>query len=126
MAFGHIWQPSFFLSCIQHLHVSISLYVSNPLYAGSNPSSNFNSISSQAGIIYLNKFASSVYCYGLKKIKIFYSILIFAVAATKSLSGFATGRERGGWLEVHMNLMPPGVTNISFFSILWAFRAASS
>ncbi len=67
-----------------------------PSICSSNPSSNFNSISSQAGIIYLNKLASSVYCYGWKKIKLFYYFQIFAVTAAESLPGFATGRERGG------------------------------
>ncbi len=53
--------------------------------------------------------------------------IIFAAAAVEILSGVATGRERGGGgLEVHMNLMPPGVTKISFFSIFWTSRAASS
>ncbi len=52
--------------------------------------------------------------------------IIFAAAAVEILPGVATGRERGGGLEVHMNLMPPGVTKLSFFSIFWTFRAAYS
>jgi hypothetical protein len=52
--------------------------------------------------------------------------IIFAAAAVEILSGVATGRERGGGLEVHINLMPPGVTKISFLSIIRNFRAASS
>ena len=52
--------------------------------------------------------------------------IIFTAAAVESLPGVATGRERGVGLEVHMNLMPPGVTKISFFSIFWTFLAASS
>jgi hypothetical protein len=62
-------------------------------------------------IIYLKNFTTEVRYY-----------IIFAAAAV----GVATGRERGGELEVHINLMPPGVTKISFFSIFWTFRAASS
>ncbi len=42
----------------------------------------------------------------------------FAAVAVETLSGVATGGERGGGLEVHINLMPTGVTRISFFSIL--------
>jgi hypothetical protein len=49
----------------------------------------------------------------------------FFCASRRTLPGVATGGERGGGLEVHMNLMPPGVTKISFFSIFWTFRAAS-
>ncbi len=49
-----------------------------------------------------------------------------AAAAVDSLPGVATGRERGGGLEVHMDLMARGVTKISFFSIFWTFRVASS
>jgi hypothetical protein len=52
--------------------------------------------------------------------------IIFDAAAVEILPGVATGRERGGGLEVHMNLMPPRVTKISLFSIFWTFRAASS
>ena len=37
--------------------------------------------------------------------------------AAETFPGVATGGERGGGLEVHMNLMPPGVTKISFYSI---------
>jgi hypothetical protein len=51
--------------------------------------------------------------------------IIFAAAAVEILPGVVTGRERGGVLEVHMNLMPPGINKISFFSIFWTFRAAS-
>jgi hypothetical protein len=57
---------------------------------------------------------------------LFSSIQIFSVAAAETLPGVASGRERGGGQEVDMNLMPPGVTNISFFSLFWTFRAASS
>ncbi len=49
----------------------------------------------------------------------------FSVPVAETLPGVATGGEREGGLEVHMNLMPPGVTKISFFSIFWTFRAAS-
>jgi hypothetical protein len=53
--------------------------------------------------------------------------IIFAAAAVEILPGVATCGERGGGgLEVHINLMLPGVTKISFFSIFWTFRAASS
>jgi hypothetical protein len=52
--------------------------------------------------------------------------ILFAEAAVETLTGVATGWERGGGLEVHINLMPPGVTKISFFSIFWTFGAASS
>ncbi len=42
----------------------------------------------------------------------------FAVAAVKTLAGFATCGEGGrGGLEVHMNLMPPGVSKVGFFPI---------
>jgi hypothetical protein len=51
--------------------------------------------------------------------------IIFAVAAEKTLVGVATCGERGGGLEVHMNLMPPGVSKVSLFPIFWTFRAAS-
>jgi hypothetical protein len=53
---------------------------------------------------------------------------MFAAAAVETLPGVATGRERGGGvgLEVHINLMPPGVTKISLFSIFWTIRVASS
>jgi hypothetical protein len=34
--------------------------------------------------------------------------------------------KEGGRGEVHTNLVPPGVTKISFFSIFWTFWAASS
>ncbi len=56
-----------------------------------------------------------------------YSILyiIFEAVAIKTLAGVATGGGGGGELEVHMNLMPPGVTKICFFSLFWTFRAAS-
>jgi hypothetical protein len=52
--------------------------------------------------------------------------IMFAAAAVESLPGVATGGERGGGLEVHIDLMPPGVIKISFFSIFLTFRAASS
>ncbi len=52
--------------------------------------------------------------------------IIFAVVAVETKPGVATGGERGGGLEVHINLMPPGVTKISFFSIFWTFCAAFS
>ena len=52
--------------------------------------------------------------------------IIFAAAAVEILLGVAAGRERGGGLEVHINLMPLGLTKLSFFSIFWAFRVASS
>ncbi len=48
---------------------------------------------------------------------------MFAAAAVGTLPGVATGRKRGGGLEVHINLIPPVVTKISFFSIFWTFRA---
>ena len=57
-----------------------------------------------------------------------YSILhiISEAVAIKTFAGVGTGGGGGGELEVHMNLMPPGVTKIGFFSIFWTFRAASS
>jgi hypothetical protein len=51
--------------------------------------------------------------------------IIFAVAAVETLAGVATCRKRGGGLEVHMNLMPPGISKVSLFTILWTFGAAS-
>jgi hypothetical protein len=43
--------------------------------------------------------------------------IIFVVAAVETLSGVATCGEGGpgGRLEVHLNLMPPGVSKVSFF-----------
>jgi hypothetical protein len=66
-------------------------------------------------IIYLKNFTTEVKYY-----------IMFAAAAVESLPGVATGGERGGRLEVHIDLMPPGETKISFFSIFRIFRAASS
>jgi hypothetical protein len=52
--------------------------------------------------------------------------IIFTAAAVESLPGVATGRERGGGgLEVHINLMPPGVSKVSLFIIFWTLWAAS-
>ena len=55
-----------------------------------------------------------------------YAILhiIFDAVVIKTLAG-SCNRRRGGQLEVHMNLMPPGVTKTGFFSFFWTFRAAS-
>jgi hypothetical protein len=54
--------------------------------------------------------------------------IIFAAAAVEILHGVATGRERGGGGRAGSSykLDAAGVTKISFFSILWTFRAASS
>ncbi len=50
----------------------------------------------------------------------------FYAVAIKTLAGIATGGGGGGGeLEVHLNLMPPGVAIIGFFSLFWTFRAAS-
>ncbi len=65
-------------------------------------------------IIYLKNFTTYVKYY-----------IMFAAAAVESLHGVGTGGERGGGLEVHIDLMPPRVTKISFISIFWTFRAAS-
>ena len=52
--------------------------------------------------------------------------IIFSMGAVETLAGVATGGEGGGGgLEVHMNLMPPRVSKVSFFSIFWTFWAAS-
>jgi hypothetical protein len=40
---------------------------------------------------------------------------MFAAASAESLPGVATGGERGGGLEVHIDLMPPGVTKKASF-----------
>ncbi len=51
--------------------------------------------------------------------------LIFSMGAVETLAGVATGGEGGGGgLEVHMNLMPPRVSKVSFFFIFWTFWAA--
>jgi hypothetical protein len=56
-----------------------------------------------------------------------YSMLhiIFCAVAIKILAGVATGGGGGEELEVHMNLMPPEITKIGFFSFFWTYRAAS-
>ncbi len=42
--------------------------------------------------------------------------IIFSMGAVETLAGVATcGEGGGGVLEVHMNLMPPGVSKVSFF-----------
>ncbi len=43
--------------------------------------------------------------------------IIFAMGAVETLAGVATCGEGGGGggMEVHMNLMPPGVSKVSFF-----------
>jgi hypothetical protein len=42
--------------------------------------------------------------------------IIFSMGAVETLAGVATGGEGGGGgLEVHMNLMPPRVSKVSFF-----------
>jgi hypothetical protein len=64
------------------------------------------------------------YCLSVKINAILH--LKYAGVAAETLPGVSTGGERGGGLEFHINLMPPGVPKISFFSILWTFRAASS
>jgi hypothetical protein len=51
--------------------------------------------------------------------------IIFTAAAVESLSGFATGRERGRRAG-SSKLDAARVTKISFFSIFWTFLAASS
>jgi hypothetical protein len=51
--------------------------------------------------------------------------IIFAKTAVETLAGVATCGERRGGLEVHMNLMPPGVFKVSLFPIFWTFQAAS-
>jgi hypothetical protein len=44
--------------------------------------------------------------------------IIFSMGAVETLAGVATGGEGGGGgLEVHMNLMPPRVSKVSFFSL---------
>jgi hypothetical protein len=43
------------------------------------------------------------------------------LGSTVVVTGWGGGEE----LEVHMNLMPPGVTKVGFFSLFWTFRAAS-
>ena len=40
------------------------------------------------------------------------------MGAVETLAGVATGGEGGGGLEVHMNLMPPRVSKVSFFPYL--------
>ncbi len=55
--------------------------------------------------------------------------IIFAVAAVEHWQelqhvGKGGGGGRGG-LEVHMNLMQPGVSKVSFLPIFWTFWAAS-
>ncbi len=52
--------------------------------------------------------------------------IIFAAAAVEILSGVVTGRERGGRAGGSYELDAARVTKISFFSIFWTFRAASS
>jgi hypothetical protein len=44
--------------------------------------------------------------------------LIFAVAAVNTLAGVAHVGKDGGGLEVHMNLIPPGVSKVSFFLLI--------
>jgi hypothetical protein len=51
--------------------------------------------------------------------------IIFAVAAVETLAGVATCGESGGVLKVHINLMPPGISKVSLFTIFWTFWAAS-
>jgi hypothetical protein len=52
--------------------------------------------------------------------------IIFSMGAVETLAGVATGGEGGGGgLEVHMNLMPPRVSKVSFFSIFWTLWTAS-
>jgi hypothetical protein len=51
--------------------------------------------------------------------------ITFTAVAIKTLVGVATGGGEGGEQEVHLNLMPPGVTKICFFYLFWTFRAAS-
>jgi hypothetical protein len=47
------------------------------------------------------------------------------MGAVETLAGVATCGGGGvGGLEVHMNLIPPGVSKVSFFSIFWTFWAA--
>ncbi len=70
-------------------------------------------------ISFFKKMSLLKYCISVK-IKAMLHI-IFAVVAVETMPGVATGGERGGGLEVHINLMPPGVTKISFFSIFWTF-----
>jgi hypothetical protein len=66
----------------------------------------------------VNKFYDTKYLCSLH--------IIFYAVAIKNLAGVATGGGGGGGgLEVHMNLMPPGVAKIGFFSLFWTFRAAS-
>ncbi len=53
--------------------------------------------------------------------------IIFSMGAVETLAGVTTcGEGGGGGLEVHMNLILPGVSKVSFFSIFWTFWAASS
>jgi hypothetical protein len=40
--------------------------------------------------------------------------IIFSMGAVETLAGVATCGKEGGGLEVHMNLMPPGVSKVSF------------
>ena len=51
--------------------------------------------------------------------------IIFSIGAVETLAGVATCGERGGGLEVHMNLMPPRVSKVSPFSLFWIIQAAS-
>jgi hypothetical protein len=52
--------------------------------------------------------------------------IIFSMGAVETLAGVGTyGEGGGGGLEVHMNLMPPGVSKVSFFYIFWTFWVAS-
>ncbi len=46
--------------------------------------------------------------------------VIFSMGAVETLAGVATCGEGGEGLEVHMNLMPPGVSKVSFFPIFLA------
>ncbi len=52
--------------------------------------------------------------------------IIIAVAAVENLTGVCNMWGRGGRAGVHMNLMPPGVSKVSFFPIFSTFQAASS
>jgi hypothetical protein len=112
------------LAC-QHIPMSAILYMRTPVYG--IICFNFIAISSQAGIIHLIKFASYVYCYAWlkeKNILLYYNV---CCGSRRSLASSCTWQGKGGGgLEVHMNLMPPRVTNISFFSVFWTFRVASS
>jgi hypothetical protein len=52
-------------------------------------------------------------------------LIIFSMGAVEPWQVLQHVGKEGGGLKVHMNLMPPRVTKVSFFPIFWTFWATS-